>query len=98
MSAKLDAARAALREIVDPDAGINIVDLGLIYDLREDGDGLVVTMTFTTPECPAGPLLRAAAEQALRQLAGVELVRVDVTFEPRWTPDRITPQGRAALS
>lgn len=88
----------ALKTVFDPEAGLNIVDLGLIYGIGEGSSGNIdVAMTFTTESCPAGPILVDAAEAALRAIPGVTDVHVDITFEPPWTPDMITPDGRAWL-
>ena len=92
-------AEAALRTVYDPEAGLNLVDLGLIYRIEATGDGAVsVTMTFTTEACPAGPFLVQAAENALRALPAVTDVSIDTTFDPPWTLDRISPEGRETLS
>ena len=78
------AAWQALASIPDPEFGINIVDLGLIYSVAcADGDVNVV-MTLTTPTCPSGAWIHEGAQAALQQLAGVKNVRVDLVFEPPW--------------
>lgn len=97
MSDLADAARDALRRIDDPEAGINIVDLGLIYDVSVVDGRVRVLMTFTTEACPVGPTLAAAAEEALASLPGNPPVDIEITFDPPWTPERITPEGRALL-
>lgn len=95
----LDPATAwdRLREVIDPEIGINIVDLGLVYDLTIEPLELVVTMTMTTPACPLGPYLERGVEDALGPVAGARLVRVELVFTPPWTPEMITPEGRAQL-
>jgi metal-sulfur cluster biosynthetic enzyme len=98
MTDLVQQAEAALRTVYDPEAGLNLVDLGLIYGIEADDGVVSVTMTFTTEACPAGPFLAEAAENALRMLPGVKDVRIDVTFDPPWTLDRITRQGRETLS
>jgi metal-sulfur cluster biosynthetic enzyme len=98
MSDLIDAARDALRRVDDPEAGINIVDLGLVYDIRAENGGVAVLMTFTTEACPVGPSLAAAAEEALQSLPGRPPVTLEITFDPPWTPERITPEGRALLA
>ena len=90
-------ARDALKQVYDPEAGINIVDLGLIYEIRAHGRRIDVTMTFTSPGCPAGPFLVAEAEGALRRIEGVDDVSVELSFEPPWTPAMITADGQAFL-
>lgn len=87
-----------LKTVYDPEVGVNLVDLGLIYNVDIDDAGLVrVEMTLTTPGCPLHETLNVAIEQALKTLPGVNLVQVDLVWNPPWTPDRITPEGRAAL-
>jgi metal-sulfur cluster biosynthetic enzyme len=92
-----DAARDALRQVLDPEAGINIVDLGLVYDVRLEDGRIVVEMTFSTEACPVGPELLAEAERALSAIPGAPPAEVRLTFDPPWTPERITPEGRALL-
>ena len=90
---------AALRNVLDPETGVNVVDLGLIYGVavRPESRAVEVSMTFTTPACPAGGPMLDGADRALRALPGVEEVSVQLTFDPPWTPERITESGRAAL-
>ena len=97
MSDILDRARDALKTVIDPEAGLNIVDLGLVYDLAEEDGRLVALITFTTEACPVGPRLAGEAEHALAAIAGSMPVEVRITFDPPWTPERITPDGRALL-
>ena len=90
--------RAALDDVHDPEVGLSVVDLGLIYDLTIDAAGVAhVRMTMTTPSCPAGEIMVGAVERRLARIPGVSRVEIDVTFEPPWTADRITPQGRERL-
>lgn len=97
MSDIVARARDALKSVIDPEAGLNIVDLGLVYDLALEDGRLVATITFTTEACPVGPRLAAEAERALAAMAGPHPVGVRVTFDPPWTPARITADGRALL-
>ena len=89
-------ARSILRDVVDPELGLDIVDLGLVYDIRREGDGVVVEMTLTTPGCPVSESLPAEARQALEAALGAP-ARVVVVWDPPWTPDRIDPAAAAAL-
>jgi metal-sulfur cluster biosynthetic enzyme len=91
-----EQARAALRGVVDPELGLDIIDLGLVYDVRQDADGVVVEMTLTTPGCPVSESLPAEAGQALEAMLAVP-ARVVVVWDPPWTPDRIDPAAAAAL-
>lgn len=87
----------ALRKVKDPEAGINIVDLGLIYDVTIDQGKVDVKMTLTSPGCPAGPQIMGDTDEAVRALDGVKDVRVELVWEPYWTPERINPKVRAYL-
>ncbi|MGV1793539.1 metal-sulfur cluster assembly factor [Rhizobium sp. A37_96] len=80
----------ALRTIIDPEIGGNLVDLGLIYGVQETGNGTVeITMTTTVRGCPASGFLREAVRDRARQVAGVGAVEVRLTYEPPWSPDMI---------
>ena len=96
---KSDAAddiRDALRQVIDPELGCNIVDLGLIYDVAIEEHGIVhITMTTTTPGCPATNYLKTGAGEAAGALPGVEFVDVKLTYEPRWTPELMSPEAKA---
>ena len=92
-----DAVRQALRQVKDPELDMNIVDLGLVYDVEVD-DGLVrINMTLTSPGCPAGPMITKHIYKVLRALEGVKDVDIDIVWEPYWTPDRIDPKIRAMM-
>lgn len=97
MTDPIDLARDKLKQVVDPEAGLNIVDLGLIYDIRRKDDVLEIDMTFTTEACPVGPALLDEVRQVLGQVEGIARAEVNVVFDPPWSPDLITPDGRALL-
>ena len=89
----------ALHNVYDPELGVNIVDLGLVYnvDLREDGF-VTITMTLTTPGCPLHDSLTAAVDEAVRVFVpSVEDVAVNLVWEPAWSPEMITEAGRDEL-
>lgn len=89
--------RDALRVVIDPELGENIVDLGFVYDISVGGGAVHITMTATTPGCPATEFLRQGTENAAARVSGVESVDVTMTFEPLWTPSLIEPAIRASL-
>jgi metal-sulfur cluster biosynthetic enzyme len=92
-----DTVRQALRQVKDPELDMNIVDLGLIYDVDVD-DGLVrINMTLTSPGCPAGPMITNDIYKAVRALEGVKDVDIDIVWEPYWSPERIDPKIRAMM-
>lgn len=92
-----DQVRLALRKVKDPELNLNIIDLGLIYDVAVEDRTVIVNMTLTSPGCPAGPQIMTEAEQALRVIPGVDHVSVNLVWEPFWTPDRIEPRVRAYM-
>jgi metal-sulfur cluster biosynthetic enzyme len=89
--------KEALRIVIDPELGANIVDLGFIYDVSVEGGDIHITMTATTRGCPATDFLKDAVANSIARVAGVESVDVAMTFEPPWTPSRIEPAIRASL-
>ena len=92
----LEQAKLALRKVKDPDLNLNIVDLGLVYDVRVTGNDVEVDMSLTSPGCPSGPEIMADAERILKTMPGVGTVTINLVWSPFWTPDRIEP-SRAAL-
>jgi metal-sulfur cluster biosynthetic enzyme len=93
----LEQAKLALRKVKDPDLNLNIVDLGLVYDVRVEGNDVAVDMSLTSPGCPSGPEIMADAERVLKALPGVGTVSVNLVWSPFWTPDRIEPRVRAYM-
>jgi metal-sulfur cluster biosynthetic enzyme len=87
--------RRALRRVKDPEAGINIVDLGLVYDIEIIEGKVDVKMTLTSPGCPVGGQIMSDADNAIRDLRDVKDVRIELVWEPYWTPERIDPKVRA---
>ena len=92
-----DAVRKALRQVKDPEIGINIIDLGLVYDVVVEDGEVHIRMTLTSPGCPVGPQIMGDADQAARMLDGVTGVEVELVWEPFWTPEKIDPKVRAFL-
>lgn len=93
----VDQVKLALRRVKDPDLNLNIMDLGLVYDVRVDGPVVAVDMTLTSPGCPSGPEIMTDIEKEIRLLPGVEDARVNLIWAPFWSPDRIEPRVRAYL-
>jgi metal-sulfur cluster biosynthetic enzyme len=90
-------ARDALRQVKDPELDMNIVDLGLVYDVEVAGGEVRVKMTLTSPGCPAGPMITNDAYRVLRGLEGVTDVDIEIVWEPYWTPERMDPKVRALM-
>ncbi len=93
-----ESVRKALRGVKDPELNLNIVDIGLVYDIfvGETGD-VKVNMTLTSPGCPAGAEIVADVKRTIEDLEGVTSVEVEIVWEPYWTPERMDPRIRAFL-
>lgn len=87
----------ALKHVLDPEIGVNIVDLGLVYEVKVENGDVHIRMTMTTPGCPLHESISKGAEEAVRQLPGVENVKVDLVWEPAWTPERMSDWARKQL-
>jgi len=85
-----DQVTEALREVFDPELGMSVVDLGLIYDVRIEGDRIDIIMTLTAEGCPLHDAMSEWVRQAVGTIPGVKAVAVAITFDPPWTPDRLT--------
>ena len=93
-----DRVRLALRKVKDPELNLNIVDLGLIYDIVADDAGKVdVDMSLTSPGCPAGPQIMGDVEKAVKAIPGVTHLGLNLVWNPMWSPDRIEPRVRAYM-
>lgn len=92
-----DAALSALRTVIDPEIGYNIVDLGLVYDVAAENGTVRVCMTTTRPGCPATDMLKEGAEAALAQVEGIGAVNIEMTWMPPWSPDLMSDVAKAAL-
>jgi len=87
--------REALKQVYDPEIPINVVDLGLIYEVAFPEEGAVaVTMSLTSPMCPVGDELKAQVRDVIARLDGVTSIEVELTFDPVWTPDKMTEDGK----
>ena len=94
MTVSREQVTEALREVFDPELGMSVVDLGLIYGIEVDGGRVRVEMTLTTQRCPLHDSMAEWVRQAVGRVPGVEDVAVALTFEPPWTPDRIGQGAR----
>lgn len=93
----VDQVKLALRKVKDPELNLNIVDLGLVYEVMVDGSDVQVDMTLTSPGCPAGPQITGDVERAIKALPGVAAVNLNIVWQPFWSPDRIEPRVRAYM-
>ena len=93
-----DQVISALKKVYDPEMPVNIYELGLIYNCDVDGDGQVaLRMTLTAPNCPVAGSLPAEVERAVRAVPGVTAVKLELTFDPPWTKDRMSEAAKLAL-
>ncbi len=96
-SVSVEKVTLALRRVKDPELNLNIVDLGLVYDVRVDGTVVAVDMSLTSPGCPSGAEITGDAEQAIRAMPDVSDVTINLVWTPYWSPERIEPRVRAYL-
>lgn len=87
----------ALKQCYDPEIPVNVVDLGLIYSVQIEGRSVDIQMTLTAKGCPVSSYISEDAQSKVMAVEGVEQVRVNIVWEPRWSPDMITPDGRRKL-
>ena len=92
-----DQVKLALRRVKDPELNLNILDLGLIYEIRVTGADVAVDMSLTSPGCPSGPEIMTEAEGQLKAIPGVGSVAINLVWSPMWSPERIEPRVRAYL-
>ncbi|ANW00377.1 metal-sulfur cluster assembly factor [Bradyrhizobium icense] len=93
----VDRIRDALRVVIDPELGHNIIDLGFVYEISVIDGAVRIAMTATTPGCPAIRFLEEGVASAAERVPGVRSVDIVMTFDPPWTPSRIEPIVRASL-
>ena len=93
------AALAGLYDVFDPEIGLNVVDLGLIYriDFNDEDKIIMVTMTLTTQFCPMGESITADVQQSVSNAFKDYQISINLVFDPAWSPDRISPEGKEYL-
>ena len=87
----------ALRQVEDPELGMDIVDLGLVYEVEVEDSKARVLYSLTSMGCPAGPLIAQDIDSAVRQVEGIQDVELELTFDPPWTPDRMSDDAKFIL-
>jgi metal-sulfur cluster biosynthetic enzyme len=93
-----EAVREALKQVVDPELGVNIVDLGLVYDVEISEEGAIsIEYTLTTMGCPIGPLIEHQMQSFLENVPGVTSVEAEMVLRPPWTPEMMSEEAKAAL-
>jgi metal-sulfur cluster biosynthetic enzyme len=93
----MDTFRECLKTVFDPELGVNIIDLGLVYDIANEDGHVEVTMTLTTPGCPMHDTISEGVERALMSLAEVQSVHVNVVWQPVWSPAHMSEQAKQQL-
>ena len=86
-----------LRQVEDPELGMDIVDLGLLYEVEVENSTAKITYSLTSMGCPAGPLIAQDIDSAARQVEGIEEVELELTFDPPWTPDKMSDDAKFIL-
>mgnify|MGYP001957939436 FL=1 len=89
--------RTALKGVKDPELGLDLVVLGLIYEIKVEGDRVEAVMSLTSPMCPVAGQIVEEVQAAIEGVDGIASAEVELTFDPPWTPDRISPLIRASL-
>jgi metal-sulfur cluster biosynthetic enzyme len=93
----VDDVEAALTNVIDPELGLDFVELGLIYGIEVNGGDVHVTFSLTSPGCPIGPQVSEQIEEFVSELDGVQSVESSMVFTPPWTPDRMSEDAKFAL-
>lgn len=93
-----EVVRKALRQVKDPELGLNIMDIGLVYDVTVEAEGKVhVRMTLTSPGCPAGAEIMGDAKTVIEDLEGVTSAEIELVWEPFWTPEKMDPRVKTFM-
>jgi metal-sulfur cluster biosynthetic enzyme len=92
-----EMVREALREVIDPEIGVNIVDLGMVYEIDIEGEKATITMTLTTPMCPLSEYIDAAVKEALEPVPAITDVEVNLVWKPPWTPAMMSEDAKLEL-
>ena len=92
-----DEVIEALRQVEDPELGMDIVDLGLLYDVEVAGPRVKVIYSLTSMGCPAGPLIEQDIERVVQEIPEVEAVETELTFDPPWTPEKMSDDAKFIL-
>jgi len=92
-----DEVFEALTNVIDPELGLDFVELGLVYGVEIDGGAVHVTFTLTTPACPIGPMVTEQMQEFVGEIEGVESVDTSMVFSPPWSPDKMSEDAKFAL-
>ena len=92
-----DEVVEALRQVEDPELGMDIVDLGLLYDVEVEGSNVKVIHSLTSMGCPVGPMIQEDIQRVVSEVPDVEAVDIELTWDPPWTPDRMSDDAKFIL-
>jgi metal-sulfur cluster biosynthetic enzyme len=95
--ATVEEVEEALTNVIDPELGLDFVELGLVYGVEIDGGTVTVTFTLTTPACPIGPQVSEQMEEFVGEIDGVDAVVTNMVFTPPWSPDKMSEDAKFAL-
>lgn len=90
-----DKIREALKEVIDPELGVSIVDMGLIYDVRFKNGEAIVEMTLTSPGCPLAPIIDKKVKEAVKKVREVKKLRLELVWDPPWSQDLMSDELKA---
>jgi metal-sulfur cluster biosynthetic enzyme len=93
----VDEVRDALTNVIDPELGLDFVELGLVYEIEVEGDEVFITFTLTSPGCPIGPQVTEQMEEFVEEVDGVSRVYPKMVFSPPWTPEMMSEEAKFAL-
>ncbi len=93
----VDDVREALENVIDPELGLDFVELGLVYDIAVEGEEAFITFSLTSPGCPIGPQVSEQMEEYVGELEGISKVHTKMVFSPAWTPDLMSEDAKFAL-
>ena len=93
----VEEVEEALTNVIDPELGLDFMELGLVYEVKVDGEDVDVTFTLTTPGCPIGPQVTEQMQEFVGELDGVSSVNPTMVFTPPWTPDMMSEEAKFAL-
>ena len=93
----VDEVTEALTNVIDPELGLDFVDLGLVYEVEVEGDEVYITFTLTSPGCPIGPQVSDQMKEYVGEVEGVSKVHPKMVFTPAWTPERMSEDAKFAL-
>jgi metal-sulfur cluster biosynthetic enzyme len=97
MAPSRDDVIEVLHQVEDPELGMDVVELGLVYDVEVEGGTVKVTHTLTSMGCPVGPMIQQSLDEVVRSMPGVDDVQVELTWDPPWSPERMSEDAKFIL-